>query len=97
LLTELEKRPSHDSAAADTVLSTFTSFWATDFDLSSPFAGVPQLPATVIANLTDDSMVHLKLLSPVLDVSSGAVIVGDLHGSICDLLRKRKNVRLVSE
>jgi diadenosine tetraphosphatase ApaH/serine/threonine PP2A family protein phosphatase len=48
---------------------------------------MPHLPADVVSALIDASITHLQSLSPVLELTGDVVIVGDLHGSIVDLLR----------
>jgi diadenosine tetraphosphatase ApaH/serine/threonine PP2A family protein phosphatase len=83
-LPELESTtvPSHD-----VVLSTFSPFWAPTSDLSSTDLSLPLLPSDVISSLITASSAHLQTLNPLLTLSGEFLIVGDLHGSISDLLR----------
>jgi diadenosine tetraphosphatase ApaH/serine/threonine PP2A family protein phosphatase len=69
------------------VLSSFSPFWAPSSDLHLENTNYPHLPAAVVSALIDCALAHLKTQPAVLDVPGDVVIVGDLHGSIFDLLR----------
>jgi diadenosine tetraphosphatase ApaH/serine/threonine PP2A family protein phosphatase len=72
--------------AAASILSSFSGFWAPDAELSSS-TEFPKIAQEQITSLLVDSLSKLRSLPALIRVPPPVVIVGDLHGSILDLVR----------
>jgi diadenosine tetraphosphatase ApaH/serine/threonine PP2A family protein phosphatase len=73
---------------AERVLSLFAPFWSSTANLSRPeLLLFPTIALDTVDSLIADSVCVLRGFRAVIGVASPVVVVGDLHGSLPDLLR----------
>jgi diadenosine tetraphosphatase ApaH/serine/threonine PP2A family protein phosphatase len=73
-------------AAGASILSSFSALWAQNAELSSS-TNFPKITQEQITSLLVDSLSKLRSLPALIRVPTPVVIVGDIHGSLLDLLR----------
>lgn len=75
------------SVAADRVLRDYSTLINSSSTITSHNAPLPRFDASVVEQLIDYSTLILKRKRPLLRLNTPLTLVGDIHGSIFDLLR----------
>jgi diadenosine tetraphosphatase ApaH/serine/threonine PP2A family protein phosphatase len=74
-------------SAAAAVLALFAPLWSADSDVAFAALVAPSIPAALVRALTAESIAALSTAPVLLALSAPLVVVGDIHGSLADLLR----------